>query len=64
MTSMLRQMTPVQEAKSAVLEECRRQLWIALGYPEDMLPTSDWEAAIAAVKTQTQQLVNVRRIVR
>jgi hypothetical protein len=45
-------------------ERCRRELWLALGYLPDQLPSSGWEAAIEAVKRQTQQLAAVRKIVR
>jgi hypothetical protein len=45
-------------------EQCRRALWRALGFLPGQLPSSDWEAALEAVKKQPQQLAEVRRIVR
>jgi hypothetical protein len=45
-------------------EQCRRDLWRALGFLPGQLPSSDWEAAIEAVKRQTQQLADVRKVVR
>jgi hypothetical protein len=45
-------------------EQCRRDLWRALGFLAGQLPSSDWEAAIETVKRQTRQLADVRKIVR
>lgn len=45
-------------------EQCRRELWRALGFQPGQLPSSDWEAALDAVRRQTQQLADVRKIVR
>lgn len=45
-------------------EQCRRELWSALGFLPGQLPSSDWETAIATVKQQTKQLADVRNIVR
>lgn len=50
--------------RAELKERCRRELWQALGFLPDQLPSSDWDAAIAAVKRQTQQLADVRRIIR
>lgn len=50
--------------REALKEQCRRELWHALGFLPNQLPFSDWEAAIDAVKQQTRQLVDMRRIVR
>jgi len=50
--------------RAELKERYRRELWQALGFLPDQLPSSDWEAAIAVVKQQTQQLADVRRIVR
>jgi len=50
--------------RAELKERYRRELWQALGFLPDQLPSSAWEAAIAVVKQQTQQLADVRRIVR
>jgi hypothetical protein len=50
--------------RDEVKEQCRRELWEALGYPPGYMPSSGWEAAIEAVKRQTEQLAKVRGIVR
>ena len=45
-------------------ERYRRELWQALGFSPDQRPSSDWGAAINVVRRQTQQLADVRRVVR
>ena len=49
---------------TAMQEQCRRELRRALGYAPGQFPSTDWETALAAVRRQTQQLADVRKIVR
>lgn len=45
-------------------EQCRRDLWLAIGFLPGQLPSGDWERALKAVRRLTQQIGDVKKAVR
>lgn len=50
--------------RAEMKEQCRQELWRVLGFLPGQLPSSEWEVALDAVKRQTQQLAEIRKVAR